>query len=158
MPGAETQDSLGQGKLLKERKRKKPGVVLHFLLVQNLTKLTTSDKILQRSGSVKILARLMPFFPLSFIILLSALEIDIIEEDFDMNDIFDHEQENEKYLKVAIVEDKAYWVVNNTLYEADVVDEEILKEEARVVDAFDMDFKQVTKMMAILDNIQDWKN
>ena len=100
----------------------------------------------------------MPFFPLSFIILLSALEIDIIEEDFDMNDIFDHEQENEKYLKVAIVEDKAYWVVNNTLYEADVVDEEILKEEARVVDAFDMDFKQVTKMMAILDNIQDWKN
>jgi len=107
---------------------------------------------------VKILAKLMPFFPLSFIILLSALEIDTIEEDFDMSDIFDYEQENEKYLKVAIVEDKAYWVVNNTLYEADVVDEEILKEEARVVDAFDMDFKQVTKMMAILDNIQDWKN
>ena len=100
----------------------------------------------------------MPFFPLSFILLLSALEIDIIKEDFDMNDIFDHERENEKYLKVAIVEDKAYWVVNNTLYEADIVDEEILKEEARPVDAFDMDFKEVSKMMAILDNIQDWKN
>jgi hypothetical protein len=107
---------------------------------------------------VKILAKLMPFFPLSFILLLSALEIDIIKEDFDMNDIFDHERENEKYLKVAIVEDKAYWVVNNTLYEADIVDEEILKEEARPVDAFDMDFKEVSKMMAILDNIQDWKN
>ena len=107
---------------------------------------------------MKILAKLMPFFPLSFILLLSALEIDIIKEDFDMNDIFDHERENEKYLKVAIVEDKAYWVVNNTLYEADIVDEEILKEEARPVDAFDMDFKEVSKMMAILDNIQDWKN
>lgn len=100
----------------------------------------------------------MPFFPLSFILLLSALEIDIIEEDLDMNDIFDYEKENERYLKVAIVEDKAYWVVNNTLYEADIVDEEILKEEARPVDAFDMDFKEVSKMMAILDNIQDWKN
>lgn len=100
----------------------------------------------------------MPFFPLSFIILLSSLEIEVVEEDFDMNDIFDYEKENEKYLRVAIVEDKAYWVINNILYEADVVDEEIVKEEARPVDAFDMDFKEVSKMMAILDNIQDWKN
>lgn len=107
---------------------------------------------------MKILARLMPFFPLSFIILLSSLEIEVVEEDFDMNDIFDYEKENEKYLRVAIVEDKAYWVINNILYEADVVDEEIVKEEARPVDAFDMDFKEVSKMMAILDNIQDWKN
>ena len=101
----------------------------------------------------------MPFLPLSFILLLSALEVTIIDEEFDMNDVFDHDdEEDEKYLKVAIVEDKAYWVVNNILYEADVVDEEIMKDYARPVDAFDMDFKEVTKMMTILDNIQDWKN
>lgn len=106
----------------------------------------------------------MPFLPLSFILLLSSLEITIIDEELDMNDPYDYEkddydeEEDDRYLKVAIVEDKAYWVVNNVFYEADVVDEEILKEDAKPVDAFDMDFKQVTKMMTILDNIQDWKN
>ena len=101
----------------------------------------------------------MPFLPLSFILLLPSLEVTIIDEELDMNDVFNHDdEEDERYLKVAIVEDKAYWVVNNTLYEADVVGEEIMKEEARPVDAFDMDFKEVTKMMTILDNIQDWKN
>ena len=101
----------------------------------------------------------MPFLPLSFILLLSSLEVTIIDEELDMNDVFNHDdEEDERYLKVAIVEDKAYWVVNNTLYEADVIGEEIMKEEARPVDAFDMDFKEVTKMMTILDNIQDWKN
>ena len=113
---------------------------------------------------MKLLARLMPFLPLSFILLLSSLEITIIDEELDMNDPYDYEkddydeEEDDRYLKVAIVENKAYWVVNNVFYEADVVDEEILKEDAKPVDAFDMDFKQVTKMMTILDNIQDWKN
>ena len=113
---------------------------------------------------MKLLARLMPFLPLSFILLLSSLEVTIIDEELDMNDPYDYEkddydeEEDDRYLKVAIVEDKAYWVVNNVFYEADVVDEEILKEDAKPVDAFDMDFKEVTKMMTILDNIQDWKN
>ena len=105
----------------------------------------------------------MPFLPLSFILLLSSIELTIIDEelDMDMDEPYNYEEdeeEDDRYLKVAIVEDKAYWVVNNVFYEADVVDEEIIKEDAKPVDAFDMDFKQVTKMMTILDNIQDWKN
>ena len=112
---------------------------------------------------MKFLARLMPFLPLSFILLLSSIELTIIDEELDIDmdkpyNYEDDEEEDDRYLKVAIVEDKAYWVVNNVFYEADVVDEEIIKEDARPVDAFDMDFKQVTKMMTILDNIQDWKN
>lgn len=74
------------------------------------------------------------------------------------DDDMDFDEEEESFLKVAIVEDKAYWVVNNTLYEADIVDEEIVKEDARPVNAFDMDFKEVGRMMTILDSIQDWKN
>lgn len=108
---------------------------------------------------MKFMAKMMPFLPLSFIMLLSSLEISIIEEEFGFDDLYDYEEEeDERYLKVAIVEDKAYWVVNNTLYEADVIDEEIMKDDARPVNAFLMDFKEVTKMMTILDNIQDWKN
>lgn len=106
----------------------------------------------------------MPFLPLSFILLLSSLEISIIEDEIDMEDRpydyeeDDYEEEDERYLKVAIVEDRAYWVVNNTLYEAEVIDEEIVREEAKPVDAFDMNIKDVNKMMIILDSIQDWKN
>lgn len=115
---------------------------------------------------MKFLAKLMPFLPVSFILLLSSLEISIIDDELDMEDRpYDYEEdddyedeEEDGFLKVAIVEDMAYWVVNNTFYEAEVVDEEILKEDARPVDAFDMDFKDVTKMMIILDSIQDWKN
>jgi len=114
---------------------------------------------------MRLLAKLMPFLPLSFILLLSALEVTIIEEEIDMEDPYDYErdgfndeEEEERYLKVAIVEDKAYWVVNNVFYEADVIDEEIIKEEAKPVAAFDMNMKDVNKMMTILDNIQDWKN
>lgn len=114
---------------------------------------------------MKLLVRLMPFLPLSFILLLSSLEVAIIDEELYMEDPYDYEKDNfedeeedDRYLKVAIVEDKAYWVVNNMFYEADIVDEEIVKEEARPVNAFDMNVRDVNKMMTILDSIEDWKN
>ena len=113
---------------------------------------------------MRFLAKIMPILPLSFVMLLASLEIEVIEEELDMdldkpyNYEDDDYEEEDRYLKVAIVEDKAYWVVNNIFYEAEVIDDEILKEDAKPVDAFDMDFKEVTKMMIILDSIQDWKN
>lgn len=103
---------------------------------------------------MKFIGKLIPFLPLTFILLLEFFKFSLDEEDFNMN-LYD---EDERYLKVAIVEDKAYWISDNTLYEADIIDEEIIREEARPVDAFEMDFKQVKKMMTILDSIQDWKN
>jgi hypothetical protein len=100
----------------------------------------------------KVLAILLPFFPLSFILFI-GLFLQIAEEEDALE-----ENEDENFIKVAIVEDKAYWVINNILYEADVVDGEIEKEEASPVDAFKMNYKEVNKLMSILDNMQDWKN
>jgi hypothetical protein len=100
----------------------------------------------------KVLAILLPFFPLSFILFI-GLFLQIAEEEDALE-----ENENENFIKVAIVEDKAYWVINNILYEANVVDGEIEKEEASPVDAFKMNYKEVNKLMSILDNMQDWKN
>jgi hypothetical protein len=100
----------------------------------------------------KVLAVLLPFFPLSFILFI-GLFLQIAEEEEALE-----ENEDENFIKVAIVEDKAYWVINNILYEADVVDGEIEKEEASPVDAFKMNYKEVNKLMSILDNMQDWKN
>ncbi len=100
----------------------------------------------------KALAILLPFFPLSFILFI-GLFLQIAEEEDALE-----ENEDENFIKVAIVEDKAYWVINNILYEANVVDGEIEKEEASPVDAFKMNYKEVNKLMSILDNMQDWKN
>jgi hypothetical protein len=100
----------------------------------------------------KVLAILLPFFPLSFILFI-GLFLQIAEEEDALEENEDH-----NFIKVAIVEDKAYWVINNILYEANVVDGEIEKEEASPVDAFKMNYKEVNKLMSILDNMQDWKN
>lgn len=104
---------------------------------------------------------LFPLLPLSFLLVIGYTNQEINSEEEEERlffDDYDDEEEDERYLKVAIVEDKAYWVVNNIFYEADIIDDEIIKEDARPVDAFHMDFKDVSKMMNILDNIEDWKN
>jgi len=98
-------------------------------------------------------------FPFSFIIFgryIVQACLNYNKEDY-MHENFDDEDED-NFIKVAVVEDKAYWIINNVLYQADVVDGEIAKEEAEPVDAFDMEFNDVNKLMNILDNMQDWKN
>lgn len=56
-------------------------------------------------------------------------------------------------MTVAIVEDKAYWVHDNVFYETDVVDGEIVRENAKQVDAFSLSSKQFSHLLDILDNI-----
>ena len=103
----------------------------------------------------KILAKVSAFLPLSFLLLFYFL-VETMAEEEEMQEPFNEDDEN--FIKVAIVDDKAYWVIQNVLYEADVIDEEIDKENASPVDAFSMDFKEVNQLMNILDNMQDWKN
>jgi hypothetical protein len=100
----------------------------------------------------KTISLLLPFFPLSFLLLINFMVETMKEEELEQ------EENDEDFIRVAIVEDKAYWVINNVLYQADVIDGEIEKDYASPVDAFEMDFREVTKLMNILDNMQDWKN
>jgi hypothetical protein len=80
----------------------------------------------------------------------------LLKEYLVNKDMDDEEQDN--FMKVAIVEDKAYWIVGNVLYQTDFIDGEIIKEYAEPVNAFDMDYREVNKLMMVLDNMQDWKN
>jgi hypothetical protein len=66
-------------------------------------------------------------------------------------------KEDEDYaVSVAIIEDKAYWVVDNMFYQADLtIDGEIDRSSSRPVDAFEMSNKDVTKMLFILDNLAE---
>lgn len=77
--------------------------------------------------------------------------------DIEEKNTYDKEkEESDNYIKVAVVDDKAYWVFENTLYEADVIDDEVVREQARPVDAFDMHFEQVAELMELLDEMENW--
>jgi hypothetical protein len=66
------------------------------------------------------------------------------------------EEDENNAVSVAIIEDKAYWVVDNMFYQADLtMDGEIDRSSSRPVDAFDMSNKDITKMLFILDNLAE---
>ena len=56
-------------------------------------------------------------------------------------------------IRVAIVNNKAYWVHNNTFYEAEVIDGSIQNEKAKQIDAHNLSQKELNTLLDILDNI-----
>lgn len=56
-------------------------------------------------------------------------------------------------IKIAFIEDKAYWVYNNAFYEADVIEGEIDNSTAIKIDATKLSSSQVQMLMSILDSI-----
>jgi hypothetical protein len=64
-------------------------------------------------------------------------------------------KEDNEYVSVAVVDDKAYWVVDNAFYEAELIDGEIDKTTSKPINAFDMSKKDIHKMLYILDNLDE---
>lgn len=56
-------------------------------------------------------------------------------------------------IRVAIIEDKAYWVHDNVFYETDIIDGYIDNENARPINAYKLSEKEFIKLLSILDNI-----
>jgi hypothetical protein len=57
-----------------------------------------------------------------------------------------------KKLEVLIIKNKAYWLYNNTLYEAEIHESgEILTDEAKPVDVINMQKKDLNKIIEIVD-------
>ena len=53
------------------------------------------------------------------------------------------------------MDDKAYWVLDNTFYQADIIDGVIDKESSRPVDAYSMSFVDMNRMLFILDHLNE---
>ena len=62
------------------------------------------------------------------------------------------------YMKVMVVKDRAYWIKDNTFYTAEVVDGEVVKENARVVDTMSMDKVELNEMMFIVEKLREDDN
>lgn len=62
---------------------------------------------------------------------------------------------DESMLKVIVVENEAYWVLNNVFYVADAFDNQVNPETARPVNVQDMSKSDIEKMLFILDSLKD---
>ena len=65
------------------------------------------------------------------------------------------EVEEDEEINVAVVENKAYWVIQNIFYQADIVNGEIDKTSSKPIDAFDMSNGDIRKMLFILDHLAE---
>lgn len=60
-----------------------------------------------------------------------------------------------KSTRVLIIDNEAYWIKNNTVFVAEVIDGEVEKETTREVDTMAMDKVQLDKMLFIMDQLRD---
>jgi len=59
------------------------------------------------------------------------------------------------YMKVMVVNSKAYWIKNNTFYVADVVEGEVKKETTKEVDTMAMDKVELNEMLFIVEKLRE---
>lgn len=62
---------------------------------------------------------------------------------------------NQVYLKIMVVNNKAYWIKDNTFYVSDLVDGEVVKENARVVDTMAMSKVELDEMLFIVEKLRE---
>jgi hypothetical protein len=58
-------------------------------------------------------------------------------------------------LRVLIVDNQAYWIKNNSVFIADLINGEVEKETAREVDTMAMDKVQLKKMIFIVEKLKE---
>lgn len=91
------------------------------------------------------------------IIYINGRKVNSFDDYFDVEDedlIPDWVNEKEVF-RVAVVDDKAYWVHNNIFYESDVTSEPDFS-TARPVDTMSMKPKQLNELLVILDELEKY--
>jgi hypothetical protein len=67
----------------------------------------------------------------------------------------EEDMEDPELINVAIMDDKAYWIHNNTFYVADIVNDEVDKTTSRPVNTMEMSLYEINKMMFIVDHLNE---
>ena len=65
------------------------------------------------------------------------------------------EEEGEEIIRIAMLDDKAYWVHDNIFYEADLIDGDPDIDNARPIDAINISDVEIDKLLYILDTLND---
>lgn len=59
------------------------------------------------------------------------------------------------HLRILIVDNKAYWITNNAVFTAEVINGQVEKETTREVDTMGMDNVQLKQMMFIVEKLKE---
>lgn len=66
---------------------------------------------------------------------------------------------SENMVKIVISDGKAYWVMNNAFYVAEINGSEVIGESAKQIDTSEMSKEDVDKLLEILDNLNNgWED
>lgn len=79
------------------------------------------------------------------------------EESFNNDDedfFFDDDDDDREVIRVAVYEDRAYWVHDNVFYESEVTREPDFT-TARPIDTMSLPEKQLKKLLTILDDLEN---
>ena len=63
--------------------------------------------------------------------------------------------QEDSYIRVVIVENKAYWIKNNTFYTADIMDGTVDKDSTKEVDTMAMSDVELKKMLIIVETLRE---
>lgn len=98
---------------------------------------------------MQFFAALIPWIAATVILLI------ILINKKSKDDSFDDSWSEEEVVRVAVIDNKAYWVYNNIFYEADADGEDPDFESARPIDTMNMPFKELNKLLHILDTLEE---
>jgi ferric iron reductase protein FhuF len=63
--------------------------------------------------------------------------------------------QEDSYIRVVVVENKAYWIRNNTFYTAEVMDGTVDKDSTKEVDTMAMGDVELKKMLMIVETLRE---
>ena len=69
-----------------------------------------------------------------------------------------YKYQEDAYIRVVIVDGKAYWIKENTFYTAEVVDGMVDKESTKEVDTMSMNDVELKKMLVIVETLREGNN
>ena len=78
---------------------------------------------------------------------------DFHREPIEIEEI--EEEDLEQGLRVIIDKDKAYWVVDNSFFTANIIDGDIDQESIEEIDALKLSQKEMEKLLNILDALKE---
>lgn len=91
-----------------------------------------------------------------WVLTVAALVYIMVQNRHEENDDYmeEDDEESSETVKVAVYEDKAYWVHNNVFYQSEVTREPDFA-TAQPIDTMKMSQKELTKLLKVLDDLKE---
>ena len=123
------------------------GFVLAFLSIFAVRKLILPESFIKSHSVGKIIYRQSHIFEVAMAPYLVPSQFSKITQSTE------HDLKNK--IRVVFTDNRAYWIKNNTLYQADLVNGQVDDSTTKVVDTMTMDRVELDKMILIVQKLTE---